>query len=268
VAITDSLWRSDRRPPLLPDHGKLMHLVLARVSNGAADSVTVAHLHPIRVQADTFRSALPMLPAGRYLLFGDVLFQSGATRTLVDTVTVTTSAAGTATPDARATSPDTDDAWRTLTLTPAGQPAELAGGGTMTLSLDAPAVAKRDLRLSARVTDAGGAEALLDTYMGMAGHAFVLRADGSFFMHLHPMGTASMTAQAQLARRERGDTTSSLDSAVAAPMPGMTHDTMSDDATGAVHFPFAFPAPGRYVVFVQVKRRGVIETAGFQVVVP
>ena len=114
--------------------------------------------------------------------------------------------------------------------------------------------------------------------MGMGGHAMVLRRDAGIFMHLHPMGTASMTAQAQLMRRERGDT-ALLDSAqiasvmalaetaAGAPhaMPDMDATATSETGVTALAFPFAFPAAGAYRVFVQVRRNGVVETAAFDV---
>ena len=115
----------------------------------------------------------------------------------------------------------------------------------------------------------------------------VLRRDAGVFMHLHPMGTASMTAQAQLMRRERGDT-ALLDAAqisaaqISAAMAPATataeagtpelveggvqaSHAMHAAAPSTLSFPFAFPSAGAYRVFVQVRRNGVIETAAFDV---
>ena len=278
IAITDSLFRTNRLPPLMPDHGKLMHLFLVRADPHDA----IAHLHPLRIHADSFVARVPALPAGRYLVYGDLLFQSGAQRTLVDTIdlpvapvvadVVASSSAATAYGDA-------DDSWRVVRAVPLGDSVSLSSGGSLRLRADADVVVKRDLRLVVTMHDASGGVLKTEPYMGMGGHAMVLRRDAGIFMHLHPMGTASMSAQAQLMRRERGDT-ARLDSAMLARMlaaeaASMANDSMS--ASGRAHvgmtnvplsFPFAFPSAGDYRVFVQVKRGGVIETAAFDVHVP
>ena len=140
----------------------------------------------------------------------------------------------------------------------------------MVLTADARVDVGRDLRLVATVTNADGSPSTLSPYMGMGGHAMVLRRDAGVFMHLHPMGTASMTAQAQLMRRERGDTTL-LDSAQIAAVMASTETV--DGGAHAMHamgpaalaFPFAFPTVGAYRVFVQVRRNGTVETAAFDV---
>jgi hypothetical protein len=146
------------------------------------------------------------------------------------------------------------------------------------LTADARVDVGRDLRLVATVTNSDGTPSTLTPYMGMGGHAMVLRRDAGVFMHLHPMGTASMTAQAQLMRRERGDT-ALLDSAQIATMmgaaeaadsgahamPGMHAMRPSNTGVAALAFPFAFPTAGAYRVFVQVRRNGVVETAAFNV---
>jgi len=148
------------------------------------------------------------------------------------------------------------------------------GAAAASFPADAPVVVGRDLRLVATVRDASGAVSTLEPYMGMSGHAMVLRRDGGVFMHLHPMGSASMTAQAQLMRREHGDTAMLDSSAIARTMRvadsassmGANHAMRMDMAT-TVSFPFAFPTIGAYRVFVQVKCGGVIETAAFDVTV-
>ena len=279
IAVTDSLWRTNRFAPLMPDHGKLMHLFLIR----ADDNNAMAHLHPLRILADTFVTRVPALPPGKYLLFGDVLFQSGTQRTLVDTIDLPVAPVvadelriAVSGPGISNVVPafDVDDAWRVVHASPLGAASMLASGGSMTLAADASVVVGRDLRLVATLHDASGTASMLEPYMGMGGHAMVLRRDGGVFMHLHPMGSASMTAQSQLMRRERGDT-AMLDSAAiaratsaadaASPM-GASHATRMDIAS-TVSFPFAFPTDGAYRVFVQVKRGGVIETAAFDVTV-
>ncbi len=284
IAITDSVWRSNRGTPIMPDHGKLMHLFLIR----ADDASSIAHLHPLRVHPDSFVTRIPALPEGRYLLFGDLLFQSGSQRTLVDTidlpvapVVVGESNARTANSSLGVPAFDGDDAWRTVVPVALGAASPLASGGSITLAADVSAGALRagrDLRLLVNVRDANGNASTLEPYMGMGGHAMVLRRDGGVFMHLHPTGTASMTAQAQLMRRERGDT-AMLDStaiaqamavAEAASIGGDAHAGMQMTAptiTAPLAFPFAFPSGGAYRVFVQVKRNGVVETAAFDVTV-
>jgi hypothetical protein len=284
MAITDSLWRTNRFAPLMPDHGKLMHLFLIR-ADGAETESALAHLHPLRVHADTFVTRVPPLPAGRYLLFGDLLLQSGAQRTLVDTIDVPVApvvpgddgAAAAVVRAAVVPALDIDDAWSAVTPVSLGAAYRLASGGMMVLTADARVDAGRDLRLVATVTNADGSPSMLAPYMGMGGHAMVLRRDAGVFMHLHPMGTASMTAQAQLVRRERGDT-ALLDSAQIA--AAMATAEAADSGAHAMHamgptdtggtalaFPFAFPTAGAYRVFVQVRRNGVVETAAFDVAV-
>jgi len=277
MAITDSLWRTNRFAPIMPDHGKLMHLFLIR-ADGADTESALAHLHPLRVHADTFVTRVPALAAGRYVLFGDLLLQNGTQRTLVDTIDVPVApvvpgddgAAAAAVSSAVLPALDADDAWSAVTPVSLGAAYRLASGGMMVLTADARVDVGRDLRLVATVTNADGSPSTLTPYMGMGGHAMILRRDAGVFMHLHPMGTASMTAQAQLLRRERGDT-ALLDSAQIAAV--MASAETADGGAHAMHamgsaelaFPFAFPTVGAYRVFVQVRRNGAVETAAFDV---
>jgi hypothetical protein len=271
LAITDSLWRftaprnrprASTNTPLMPDHGKIMHLFLvAERGEGAA-----AHLHPVRTDERTFTTSVPGLPAGRYWLFADVVHESGYLRTFTDTVDVP---AGTATPN-----PDGDDAIAT-TVPDAATGATLADGGRITISVDGTLAPERDVVLRARVREADGTPAPIAPWLGMAGHAMLLRTDGGVFMHLHPMGTASMAAQERLARREAGDTALHGEAQpTTAPHEGHAGHAMPDAApdvaaTGEVAFPVAFPTAGRYRVFVQLRRQGrAIETAAIDVTVP
>jgi hypothetical protein len=82
--------------------------------------------------------------------------------------------------------------------------------------------------------------------MGMLGHAAVLRDDARTFAHLHPSGSVPMAALAVASGN---------------PHAGMIHDTAN--LPSEVGFPYRFPGPGRYRLFVQVKRNGKVETASF-----
>ncbi len=72
--------------PLLPDHGKLLHLFLVRQPGQDA----FAHLHPIPEGSDplAFAATLPPLPAGPYRLYADVTHEDGFSETLTANVNV------------------------------------------------------------------------------------------------------------------------------------------------------------------------------------
>jgi hypothetical protein len=274
LEITDKglVYEDDKEPgvkklrgtPLMPDHGKIMHLFLIQAGAKGA----VAHLHPVRRNAVTFETRVPRVPAGSYWLFAEAVHESGFTLTMADTIQVP---AGDATPNA-----DGDDA-----LAPSAPPvatngvAALSNGAHMHLSLDGTPQVARDATIRVRVTEATGAVATLTPWLGMAGHAIVVRTDGQVFMHLHPMGSASMAARDRLARREAGDTTLYGEQQPASAMHSMPGHVMPMDSSatatlpGDITFPVAFPSAGQYRVFVQVRRRNQqIETAAMDVMVP
>jgi len=92
-------------------------------------------------------------------------------------------------------------------------------------------------------------------YMGMLGHAAFVKTDGTVFAHIHPTGTVAMAAfmmanpQSQPSASAGGHMS----------MPGMDHGALPN----TVSFPYGFPAPGPYRVFVQMKHGNVIETGAF-----
>jgi hypothetical protein len=100
-----------------------------------------------------------------------------------------------------------------------------------------------------RVEDKDGKPATdLEPYMGMAAHAVFLSTDGNVFAHVHPAGSVSMAA-VNLAEGRSAK----------AGMENMDHASPS----GEISFPYGFPKPGDYRIFVQVKRAGKIETGEF-----
>jgi hypothetical protein len=215
--------------PLIPDHGKLVHLFLVKKTGLGA----LAHLHPVAADSVTFESALPFLPAGEYFVFADVVHENGFAETMVESVTLAESPAMAWKPS------DADDA--IFTGNGVRTPFRFDDGST--LSWDGANSLHKvgaDAGLRFTLRDASGAPLSVEPYMGMAAHAVVVRDDGKVFVHLHPMGT-----------------TPSIGSG---PMPAM-----SEAMAGSFEFPWAFPQPGRYRVWVQFRRGGAVRSAAFDV---
>jgi hypothetical protein len=81
--------------------------------------------------------------------------------------------------------------------------------------------------------------------MGMPGHAIFVRRDLKVFAHVHPSGSAPMAA---------------LDIAMPSNPSHAQHLTAPPST---VTFPYGFPEPGQYRIFVQMKRAGAIVTGAF-----
>jgi hypothetical protein len=233
LAIVDD--RRQQWTPLMPDHGKLMHLFLVREPGLDA----FAHLHPVPSDEarDRFHTALPPLPPGRYRLYADVVHETGFPQTLTNTVDVPAMPADTVGGPA-----DPDDSWSLAS--PHSDTSPLEDGGEMTWLRDG----NPDLRFQVKGPD--GRPAKLEPYMGMLAHAVVLREDGSVFVHLHPVGTFAMAAEEAFERK------------LGQPEP-MRMDHSAHAAPGVVSFPYEFPRPGRYRVWVQVKSGGRVLTGAF-----
>jgi hypothetical protein len=257
--VVDSSGRAMTLDPLVPDHGKLMHLFVI----DSATMTSFAHLHPLFDDTATFATAVPPLAPGVYRLFGDVTFETGQTRTLTGAVTLThddsvlASSVGADPDDARINSYGAKRATGTATID------TLANEMTMEwLGDSTPIRANEETTLRFRVRDKSGAVASLEPYLGMAAHAAIARTDGSVFIHLHPAGTISFAAQEVFALRDRGDTTSKGRLRI-------TSDTMRHaiPISGEFSFPYIFPRAGPYRIWVQVRHAGRVLTGVFDLVV-
>jgi len=266
IAIDDPEWMGRRWTPLIPDHGKLMHLFLIREPGLDA----MAHLHPLMRDSSHFESPLPLLPAGHYRVYADVVHESGFARTLVASLDLRPGG-GAATPsEASGDTPgaDPDDSWYV------GEPEGDRGADASCLLRDGatiewvrgpePLVAGRDRPLRFVVRDSDGRPAPLEPYLGMPAHAVVTRVDGSVFAHLHPIGTVSPASQMALTLRTPADT---VPGSLARRLAGMgSMGAMGDPAAGPpgeFAIPYGFPSPGRYRLWVQVRLRGEVETGVF-----
>jgi hypothetical protein len=256
----DSAWSLERGwSPFVPDHGKLMHLFLAKVNDLSA----FAHLHPVALDSLTFETRLPPLPAGRYHLFADVVRESGFTETMVESVLLDS------VPHEWSSS-DPDDAM--LAGAPdarrglLGATASLADGSTLSrLGAGTSLVAGADADLRFVVRDARGATLAVEPYLGMAAHAVVMRVDGSVYVHLHPAGTASLGAQQALLAWTPADTARGAIRDRLVRQQGAMASMSGQRMRGEFSFPYAFPAAGRYRIWVQLRRGGVVRTAAFDV---
>lgn len=120
-----------------------------------------------------------------------------------------------------------------------------------------------------RVEDAAGKPATdLEPYMGMALHAEFIRSDFSVFAHVHPDGSVPMAALGLAAASLGQKSTGTAAAAGTMPgmdmsMPDMTAQASSGSLSEELSFPYGFPKPGLYRIFVQVKRKGQVETGVF-----
>jgi hypothetical protein len=270
LGITVETIAQDRRragwPPLIPDHGKMMHLFLIR--EPGLDSF--AHLHPIPRTRTTFDVALPPLPAGTYRLYADVTHENGFAQTLVAEAHLPEPARKVA-GRAAALEADPDDSWWSggmtapLVTNAAALPQNVAcplaeGGGRMIWEIDRRLRANNEAPLRFKVVDAAGALVPLEPYMGMLAHAAVRHADGSVFAHLHPVGTISMASQHFFAA------TLADKNAEGSPPGGNehahhAHATITPEES--ISFPYEFPKAGRFRIWVQVKSNDRVMTGVF-----
>jgi hypothetical protein len=265
LEVTDPAFSSSA--PLVPDHGKLMHLFLMREPKLDA----FAHLHPIKLDRRSFESVLPGLPAGSYRLYADITYETGFADTLTTTVEIPDAAVDLT---SAAEPSDPDDSWRVAPELGAPQTREcrLAQDRIMTCMAPGRIEANKPVTLNFRVTQADGRPAMLQSYLGMRGHLALRRDDGTVFTHLHPGGSASMAAMQLAMYRIEGklplkaafgadDPLCQLPAAAAREQGWIGGNQRSD----AVSFPYAFPKPGRYRLWVQVKIEGQVQTGVFDV---
>jgi hypothetical protein len=220
---------------IVPDHGHLMHLFLIR--DPGMDFLV--HLHPTQEGKGQFIQELPSIPAGRYRVFADIVHATGFPETETGELTLPQIVGGL---------PIGDDSLTPAAALVAGPQtggAPLSLGARMFWLNSAGLRAGEPLWLKFRVEDRAGPVTDLEPYMGMAGHLAVVRADWQVFAHLHPAGSAPMAA-VELANGA-----------------GMSAHAGHAQPSAEVTFPYGFPGPGHYRLFVQIKRAGRVETGVF-----
>jgi hypothetical protein len=307
VTVDTADWQSQNRgnmlSTLIPDHGKLMHAFLIRIPGLDA----FAHVHPERRDSTTFQTTLPDLPGGRYVVYADIVRYSGFSETITDTIVIA---------DHFKKEPETakfsEDTY--IITDPINAPGNVAMDadvvicgkpGTKTVFQDGSYAiwegkpdqaleAGKAYQLNFEIFNPDNSPCLPEPYLGMMGHAVVMRNDGSVYVHLHPSGSFPMAAE-QIFKNRLADTTKlikrpssaifkdSVDSYLAklkamsvlereeflmtemgmyepneSGMAGMDHGSR-------ISFPYSFPKEGRYRIFLQVKRNERVLTGAFDV---
>lgn len=307
VTIDTADWQSQNRgnmlSTLIPDHGKLMHAFLIRVPGLDA----FAHIHPERQDSTTFQTALPTLPGGKYVVYADIVRYSGFSETITDTIVIAEHSRKA--PESPKFSEDTY-----IITDPINAPGNVAMDadviicgkpGTKTVFQDGSYAiwegkpdqaleAGKAYQLNFEIFNPDNSPCLPEPYLGMMGHAVVMRSDGSVYVHLHPSGSFPMAAE-QIFKNRLADTTKlikrptsvvfkdSVDSYLTklkamsvlereeflmtemgmyeqneSGMVGMDHGSR-------ISFPYSFPKEGRYRIFLQVKRNERVLTGAFDV---
>lgn len=302
--------RSSSLSFVVPDHGKMMHMFIMRIP--AMDAF--AHLHPQRLDSATYTSILPSLPKGKYLVFADIVYLSGYTETIKDTLMLDADI------EDHNRRLDKDDAYAfalPANLVDAAPPpgeeesffvcgkpgtgVKLKDGSRMVWEgqKDESMYAGTVYNLQFALYAPDGSEATLDPYLGMSGHAAVIRNDGNVYIHMHPAGTINMAAQQVISQRiadtaklamyptdskmfrdsvdtwmkyVNGLPEKARDSLLMTGMPFEHSSGAQMEMEGEKHgnmlsFPYVFPSAGQYRIWVQVKRNGQVLTGAFDKII-
>jgi hypothetical protein len=244
LRMEEDFWHKTRKDQwsmsLIPDHGHLMHLFLLRVP--AMDHFY--HLHPEPLSEESFNAKLPSLPSGSYKVFADIVRGTGFPETMVSEINLPeVTGAPLSGDDSGVSTAAFESPLQTTSVS------LLPDGGRIIWEQDGAAWrAGQTCWLRFHIEDAEHHPAGdLEPYMGMAGHAEFVRSDLSVFAHIHPAGSVPM-ASLMMAQRDSG-------------LP-MDHNLMHA-LTAEISFPYGFPKPGDYRLFVQIKRHGRVETGVF-----
>ncbi len=254
---------------LVPDHNHIMHLYAIR--QPGLDEVY--HLHPEQTgAAGVFRLSLPSMKAGTYRLYADIVHANGFPETPVGQMTIPEHFTGRALEGDDASGSATS--WQNAAAD--SNSFRLPDGYTMEWLRPAnPIRAREGNMFHFRLLDPSGKPAgNMRYYMGMLGHAAFVKTDGTRFAHIHPTGSVSMASLMLAANQgpagKKPDADMSGMDMSGMDMPGMDMSGMHGDGKAApsglpseVTFPYGFPAPGRYRIFVQMKHDNTVETGAF-----
>jgi hypothetical protein len=239
-------WTPHKLDGMILDHGHLMHLYAIRYPQMDA----VFHLHPEPASDQSLDLNLPAMPPGTYKLFADIVYLSGFPETETATLTIPPGL-----PSVPLSAEDATAAPPPLSSGELGPSFKLPDGYTMVFDRPANITATTGYSFRFHLLDPSGHPATgMQPYLGMAGHAAFVKSDFTTFAHTHPEGSAAMPAMMLAA-----DSTAAINPH-ASPM-----NMPTAPLTNTVEFPYGFPSPGRYRIFIQMKHTNTVETGVFDV---
>jgi hypothetical protein len=241
-------WTQHKLIGMMLDHGHLMHLYAIRYPQMDA----VFHLHPKPAKDESLDLNLPAMPPGTYKLFADIVYITGFPETETATLTIPPGL-----PSVPLSAEDASAAPPPLSSGELGTAFKLPDGYTMVFDRPSNITASTGYSFRFHLLDPSGHPATdMQPYLGMAGHAAFVKSDFTTFAHTHPEGSAAMPAM-MLAEAS----TASL-----SPTTTTTPMTMpTEPISSTVEFPYGFPTPGRYRIFIQMKHSNTVETGVFDV---
>jgi hypothetical protein len=194
----------------------------------------VWHLHPQQLEPSRFSQALPAMPPGHYELFASVVHANGLEESMQQEVTVPAIAGRPLAPaDARGLGSPFGDA--------EAQVAALPNGGKLRLEADRPPVAGEPCQLRLLVEDRFGRAATdLEPLLGRRALGIVVSADLGSFGKLSTRGTVAPAAWA---------------------IANSGAEETAEAPSSELIFPYEFPHPGPYRLFIQIRRAGQNEIA-------
>ena len=187
-------------------HERKLHLIVV-----SRNFVSYHHLHPSKGSDGMWTVDVPALPAGSYRVFADTRPTGSDAITLGTDLAVGDVIAHT----------------NTTTAPPTGKATVAIDGNSIEMT-GAPWVGESTLTFS---VVRNGKPVVPDPYLGASGHLVALRSGDMAFLHVHPLGDATVDE------------------------PG-------------IRFAAQFPTPGTYQLFLDVSIDGTVRTAPFTVEVP
>lgn len=257
--IENPEWLDRKAGDLVADHGKLMHLFLIDQKGQQ-----FAHLHPVPDDSLHFSSILPSLNQGNYLVFAEVVHSNGMAETMTDTLQVLE--------NINSGISETDDFAGNV---PLNTEVSVIDDLKIKVINQHKISAGKPVKITFQCTESEGMPANLQPYLGMAGHAVVMKDDASVFIHLHPMGTISMASQYAIAQKidenvticgnQSDEKDASLDTTGVVDKQTMSLMRSKKEYNNEIIFPYVFPKPGDYYIWVQVKHNDSIKSGKFKI---
>lgn len=275
-----------RNGPIVPDHGKQMHVFLVSAAGEKAGN-SAGHMHPVKFNHDTFWGVIPdSLPAGRYHLYADISQESGFAQTLVGEITLEDSgnAFERISEDELGeverlwvrsrfeTLNDQDNSWFNGKDIKGVRGTFTSDNDTWSLKWSGSEASDSSDQLTFDLFDRDGNELEPELYLGMRAHAVVTGGDGNTYTHLHPTGNVSMAAMQLFELRDSGALPREIGKKMEpiCELPDIEENLevwKSLDASrglGRLTFPYLAPDAMDYRVWVQFKLNGVVRTAYFE----